>query len=112
MNKTDELSAALHAGKDVRGDNPLVNMRADDPQYEAVKWQRRAEYFELLARNEQYRSELAIRLLKDLHRNPNLLSGRRRIRVFLRERWNILLSEPSGHWALKQLEKAMWGDGR
>lgn len=52
--------------------------------------QARLDYFERLERLQNRRAEIAIRLLRELHRNPNLLSGRRRVREFLRKHWKVV----------------------
>lgn len=50
----------------------------------------RLEHFQRLERLQNRRAEIAIRLLRELQRNPNLLSGRRRVREFLRHHWDVL----------------------
>lgn len=54
----------------------------------------RLNRIERIERLQNRRAELAIKLLKALHHNPNLLSGRRRIRIFLRTHWNIFHDNP------------------
>lgn len=50
----------------------------------------RVSHFERMERLQNRRAEIAIGLLRQLHRNPNILSGRRRVRVFLRNHWKVL----------------------
>lgn len=50
----------------------------------------RLDHFERLERLQNRRAEIAIRLLRQLEKNPNLLSGRRRVREFLRKHWEVL----------------------
>lgn len=50
----------------------------------------RLEHFQRMERLQNRRAEMAIRLLRELQRNPNLLSGRRRVRKFLRRHWDLL----------------------
>ena len=50
----------------------------------------RLEHFQRMERLQARRADIAIGLLRQLHRNPNLLSGRRRVRVFLRKHWDVL----------------------
>ena len=52
--------------------------------------QHRLEHFQRLERLQNRKAEIAIGLLRELYRNPNLLSGRRRIRVLLKKRWDML----------------------
>lgn len=54
----------------------------------------RLEHFQRLERLQNRRAEIAIGLLRQLQRNPNLLSGRRRVRKFLRRHWYILIEPP------------------
>lgn len=53
----------------------------------------RLEHFQRMERRQNRRAEIAIRLLRELQKNPNLLSGRRRVRKFLREHWDVLTSD-------------------
>lgn len=55
----------------------------------------RLEHFQRLERLQNRRAEIAIRLLRALQKNPNILSGRRRVRVFLRKHWEVLEHDPS-----------------
>lgn len=57
--------------------------------------ERRVAHFERMERLQNRRAEIAIDLLRQLERNPNLLSGRRRVRVFMRNRWKALIWEPT-----------------
>ena len=50
----------------------------------------RLEHFQRMERLQARRADLAVRLLRELHSNPNLLSGRRRVRAFLRSHWDVL----------------------
>lgn len=50
----------------------------------------RVDHFERLERLQNRRAEIAIRLLRGLQENPNLLSGRRRVREYLRKHWEVL----------------------
>lgn len=52
--------------------------------------QDRLEHFQRLERLQNRRAEIAIRLLRGLQQNPNLLSGRRRTREYLRKHWEVL----------------------
>lgn len=54
----------------------------------------RLEHFERLERLQARRADIAIRLLRDLMKNPNLLSGRRRARQYLRSHWRVLEQLP------------------
>jgi hypothetical protein len=56
----------------------------------------RLEHFQRLERLQNRRAEIAIRLLRGLQKNPNLLTGRRRVREFLRKHWEVLDHDPSG----------------
>jgi hypothetical protein len=55
----------------------------------------RLEHFQRLERLQNRRAEIAIRLLRELQKNPNLLSGRRRVRHFLRHHWEVLQHDPA-----------------
>lgn len=55
----------------------------------------RIDHFERLERLQNRRAEIAIRLLRCTQKNPNLLSGRRRVREFLRKHWDVMLTDPS-----------------
>lgn len=56
----------------------------------------RLEHFQRMERLQNRRAEIAIKLLRELNRNPNLLSGRRRVRQYLRKHWDVLQDRPSG----------------
>lgn len=53
----------------------------------------RLEHFQRMERLQNRRAEIAIKLLRELQRNPNILSGRRRVRQFLRKHWGVLSDE-------------------
>lgn len=52
--------------------------------------QARVDHFERLERLQARRADVALGLLRQLHKNPNILSGRRRVRAFLRKHWEVL----------------------
>lgn len=57
--------------------------------------QARVDHFERLERRQARRADEAVKLLARLQKNPNVLSGRRRVRVFLRRHWDFLREEIS-----------------
>lgn len=50
----------------------------------------RLEHFQRMERLQARRADIAVGLLRQLKKNPNLLSGRRRVREFLRTHWRVL----------------------
>lgn len=65
----------------------------------------RLEHFQRMERLQNRRAEIAIGLLRQLQRNPNLLSGRRRVRKFLREHWKVLMEPPILVVTIERLKK-------
>ena len=67
-----------------------MNVRALDADDELQRLQSRVDHFERLERLQNRRAEIAIGLLRQLQKNPNILSGRRRAREYLRKHWAVL----------------------
>jgi hypothetical protein len=55
--------------------------------------QDRLAHFQRLERLQNRRAEIAIRLLRGIQKNPNILTGRRRVREYLRTHWEVLNHE-------------------
>lgn len=68
-----------------------MTTRAATPNEEYLEQTKaRLDHFERLERLQARRADIAVRLLRGLQKNPNLLSGRRRVREYLRRHWEVL----------------------